>query len=99
MSQNDAFLNVSYDENDIRQPLFGIFSMPFAIIAKFISKFIFLVPIDYAYEAVMTIIQFILATITTIMIGRLLNLEEKDKKYLYLLFNISFPYLLFNLVI
>lgn len=97
--QNDAFLNVSNLENDIRQPLFGIFSFPFAIIAKFISDFCFFLPDDKGYAIVLTIIQFMLTSISTILIGKMLKLEEKHKKYLYLLFSLSFPYMIFNLIL
>lgn len=95
----DVYFNVSHNENDIRQPLFGFFALPFGLLAKVISEFVFFVPNDYAYEAVMTVLQFIITTITTILIARLLKLEEKDKKYLYMLFSLSFPYLIFNLVL
>jgi len=96
---DDAYFNVSYEESDIRQPLFGVFSLPFAVLAKMFSHFIFLVPKDYSYEVALTIIQFILTTISTIMLARLLKIEEKDKKFIYLLFSLSYPYLLFNIVI
>ena len=43
-----------------------------------------------SYYIVMTIIQFILITITTIMIARLLKLEESKKKYLYIYY-LVFP--------
>lgn len=95
----DVYFNVSHNENDIRQPLFGIFALPFGVIAKIISEFIFFVPNDYAYEFVMTVLQFFITTITTILIARLLKIEEKDKKYLYILFSFSFPYIIFNLVL
>lgn len=95
----DVYCNVSHNENDLRQPLFGIFALPFGIIARFISEFVFFVPSEYAYEAVMTVFQFLITTITTILIARLMKIEEKDKKYLYMLFSLSFPYIIFNLVL
>ena len=95
----DVYCNVSHNENDLRQPLFGVFALPFGVLAKIISEFIFFIPRDYAYEAVMTVFQFIITTITTILIARLMKVEEKDKKYLYMLFSLSFPYLIFNLVL
>lgn len=99
LSLHNTFLNVSYIENDIRQPLFGIFALPFAVAAQLIASVCFFLPNGYAYEIIMTIIQFILLSIITIMIGRMLNLNENKKIYLYLLFACSFPYLLFGFVI
>ena len=97
LTKNNAYINVSHKESDIRQPLFGVFSLPFSIPAKIASEFLFFIP--NAYEMCLMIMQFLLTTITTIMIGRMLNLEEKDKKYLYILFSCSFPYILFNIVL
>lgn len=95
----DVYCNVSHNENDLRQPLFGIFALPFGILARLISEFVFFVPSEYSYEAVMTVFQFLIITITTILIARLMKIEEKDKKYLYMLFSLSFPYIIFNLVL
>ena len=99
LTYENAYLNTSHEQNDIRQPLFGVFSLPFAIVAKIISDVCFFLPQNFKYEIVLTIIQFLLTTITTIMVGKILDLKEKDKKYLYLLFSCSFPYILFNLVL
>lgn len=99
LSSEDAFIYMSHAENDIRQPLFGLFAYPFSIIAHFFSNFIFFIPHNQSYEMVMIIIQFLLTTITTIMLSRLLNLKEEHKKYFYVLFSVSFPYMLFNLVL
>ena len=99
LSNGDAFIYMSHAENDIRQPLFGLFAYPFSIVAHFLSNFIFFIPHNQSYEMVMIIIQFLLTTITTIMLSKLLNLKEKHKKYFYLLFSVNFPYMLFNLVL
>lgn len=95
----DAYFDVSHPENDIRQPLFGIFSLPFAVVAKILSDLFFFLPKNFGYEMFMTIIQFMLTTISTIMLGKILKLTEKEKLYLYLLFSFSFPYIVFNLVL
>ncbi len=99
LSYENTFIDASYEENDIRQPIFGIMSLPFSIPALFISKFLFFVQDNFTFEVSITIFQFILTTITTILIARMLSLEDKDKKYLYLLFSCSFPYMIFNLII
>lgn len=98
LTSNDAFVNFSHVENDIRQPLFGVFASPFSMIARFFSNFFF-VKNGQAYWTIMMIIQFLLNAITTIMLSRLLKLDNKYKKYFYLLFSISFPYLIFSIVL
>lgn len=97
--KEDAFMNAANPENDIRQPLFGVFALPFGLIARIISEFIIFLPQNLSYGTAMMFIQFMIVGFTNIMIVRLLNLKEKDKKYLYLLFSISFPYLIFTIVV
>lgn len=99
ITYEDAFFNVSYVENDIRQPLFGIFSLPFSIIGKFIAEILFFVPERYDYVSAMTFIQFVLLSVSTILISRMLKLKEEDKKYFYLLFSISFSYMIFSIIL
>ncbi len=99
ITYEDAFFNVSYAENDIRQPLFGIFSLPFSIIGKFIAEILFFVPERYDYVSAMTFIQFVLLSVSTILISRMLKLKEEDKKYFYLLFSISFSYMIFSIIL
>jgi hypothetical protein len=99
LSQNDAYTSLDNPENDLRQPMFAVFALPFSIPAHIISEILPFSTQNMSYYIVMTIIQFILITITTIMIARLLKLEESKKKYLYILFSISFPYIIFSLLL
>ena len=93
----NAYFNVSHQENDIRQPLFGIMSLPFSVPVMFLDEF--LLPHFNGYQMMLTIVQFLLIAITTILLARLLNLNKSEKKYFYLLFSVSYPYLLFSLVL
>ncbi len=95
----DAYFNVSNRMNDIRQPLFGIFSLPFSVPAKILSECCFFLPDGYEYETIMMIVQSILISLTIIMIGRMFNLDEKYKKYLYIFFHASFTYILWSFVL
>ena len=95
----DAYLNPSHEENDLRQPLFGVLAAPFSVIAHIGSDVLPFTNKDRGYAFMFMIIQIILLTISNILIARLLNLEEKNKKYLYLLFSLSFPYMLFSILI
>ena len=99
LAQTDAYTSLDNSENDLRQPMFAVFALPFSIPAHIISEILPFSTQNMSYYIVMTIIQFILITITTIMIARLLKLEESKKKYLYILFSISFPYIIFSLLL
>lgn len=99
ITYEDAFFNVSYVENDVRQPLFGIFSLPFSIIGKILAEILFFVPDKYEYVVAMTFIQFILLSVSTILVSRMLKLGEKEKKYFYLLFSVSFSYMIFSIIL
>ncbi len=97
--QDDAYFNPSNCLNDVRQPLFGIFALPFSVPAKILSEFCFFLPSGMAYATIMMIIQCLLVAVTFIMIGRLLNLEEKYKKYLYMFLHTCFYIVLWSLVL
>ena len=97
--RHNAFINISFYENDIRQPLFGLFATPIGLTAKVISKFCFFFRPQYEYENVMTIFQFLLLSISTILISRLLKISEDKKKYFYILISCSFPYILFSTIL
>lgn len=99
IASDDAYLDIPHLENDIRQPLFALFASPFSITAHAISELLPFSHDDKNYYFVMIIFQFIITTITTIMLSKLLSLNEKDKIYFYTLFSISFPYLIFNIVL
>ena len=94
----DAFTNFRMEENDIRQPLFGLCAYPFGLLARFISQFLFFLP-SYSYELTMVFIQIVLVAITLIMLARIIKLEEKNKIYFYLLFLFSFSYFIFSIVV
>ena len=96
---NDVFMDISHQENDIRQPLFGMFALPLGLMARVISKFCFFFRTQYEYETVITIFQALLLAITTILLARLLKISEDKKKYFYLFISCSFPYILFTILL
>ena len=99
LSRDDSYFNVSCYENDIRQPLFGVFALPFSIPAKILSSFVFLGNTNLAYEIALSMLQFVLLALSIIMLARLIKIENKDKKYFYLLFTCSMPFLFFSLIL
>jgi len=99
ITYEDSFFNVSYEQNDIRQPLFGVLSLPISIVGKILSELLYMVPSNFQYAAAMTFLQFILLAYTTILIARMLKLKDKEKNYFYLLISCSFPYLVFSILL
>ena len=99
ISNFDSWANLENGENDIRQPLFALFALPIAIPCHIASELLFFVPNSFAYLTLMSIVQDLLLAITTILISRMIKIREQDKKYLFLLFSLSFPYVLFGLVL
>ncbi len=97
--RSDVWININNAENDVRQPLFGLFSLPFGILGHFASEFLFFLPQSARYEFAMMLIQFQLLGFVTIMLSRLVVKDEDMKKYFYALFSLSFPYLIFGLVL
>ena len=97
--KSDAWININNPENDIRQPLFGLFSLPFGILGHFISDFVFFLPQPCRYEFALMVIQFIVLGVVTIMLSRLVVKDEKMRKFFYGLFSLSFPYLIFGLIL
>ena len=96
LNKNNTYMNVSFSENDIRQPLFGILALPFSLIAKFISNFLLFVP--NAFYIVFNTIQILLLGIIILMINRMLDSKKGSFICLLLLFLSSFSFILFSFV-
>ena len=92
--ETNSYTNPAAPENDFRQPLFGIFAMPFGLAAKLISYFI---PSENAYPICCNILQNILLLITLLLISRMLEVGKEVKIYFLLLSVAAFPYMLFAL--
>ena len=92
----DAYMNFNNSENDIRQPLFGVFALPFATIAYILSELLFFVPNGYAIF-LNTIQIFVLACIMY-MITKMLNLD-KNNRLMYFAFAFStYPMIIFSFI-
>lgn len=95
--KGDAFFNINMEENDLRQPLFGLFSLPFALLAKVLSQVFFFVPNGYA--VFLTTIQIILFAVTLVLIMRLFKLSEKSKLNFVLLYLACFSSISFSFIL
>lgn len=94
----DCFSRILSSENDIRQPLFGLFALPIGLLAKLLSALFFFLPNSYAIG--LGILQIILLAITLIMIMRLLQLSKLTDRIFFILFASScYAYLLYSFMI
>ena len=91
----DVFRNIGADQNDLRQPLFGVFAMPFAQFAWLVSKVLFFLP--HAYITVLQVMSMLLYLIATVLISRMLGLSGYRKVLFLGLLCVSYPVLIFSL--
>ena len=91
----NAWLNISASQNDIRQPLFAVFAIPFAVICFIISKILFFIPNCYA--VLLTLLQALLISYSYVLISRLMKLEGKERRLFLALCTFTYPFLLFAL--
>ena len=92
--RTDAYFEYDAPQNDLRQPLFGVYGSQIAIVAKILSAPLFF--IDNIYPITSAIVQVFLIELVIIMIGLLLKLKGKLKLMFSLLLSVSYPYLLFS---
>lgn len=91
----DVFRNVGAEQNDLRQPLFGLFSMPFAQAAWLISRPLFF--LNNRYLVVLQIVEMWLFLLSGVMIARMLELEGTEKLLFLAILSVTFPVLIFSL--
>ncbi len=92
----NVYMNFNMSENDIRQPLFGVFAMPFAVIAYILGELFFFIPNGYAIF--LNTIQIFVLACTIYMITKMLNLD-KNNKIMFLAFTFStYPMIIFSFV-
>ena len=91
----DVFRNVGAEQNDLRQPLFGVFSMPFAQVAWLLSRVLFFLP--QSYVALWQIMQMLLFLVALILLGRMMKLEGAEKALFLTLECVCYPTLIFVL--
>lgn len=89
----NSYLNVNSVENDLRQPLFAVFSFPFAIIAYMIGNLFN--SFGNGYFIIIGIIQAFLMNVICIILGRLLNLQKIEKTLFLMFYTVTYPFILF----
>lgn len=87
------YIDITAIENDLRQPLFGVFSLPFSIIAYSLGNLFN--SFGNTYFVLIAIIQIFLMNIISILLSRLLHLKKKEKTIFMLFYTITYPFILF----
>lgn len=90
----NSYLSVNSVENDLRQPLFAVFSFPFAIIAYMVGNLFN--NFGNGYFIVIAIIQAFLMNIICIILSRLLKLDKIQKSLFLTLYTVTYPFILFS---
>jgi hypothetical protein len=94
LTEQNVFLNVAASENDIRQPLFGVFAAPFALGASLVSR---LLHLPAAYLPLLQILQAALLLVSLVLVVRMLGFSGGVKALSLVLLGVLFPTLLFLL--
>lgn len=94
----DSYFNINSPMNEPgKQPLFGIFALPFAIVSMLLSQIFFFIPNGYAVFSVT--VQIFAMAVAWLMLARLLKLKENSKWELLLLLICSFTTVSFALIL
>ena len=97
IAQPNAYLTLTNNENDLRQPLFAVFSAPF-IAAPYALSLPFRIFAPYASLYFMNYAQIVLLIVTIILLSLLSSDKPLTRVFFALFLCSSFPYLLFSLV-
>ena len=95
--KDNAFLSLTHEQNDLRQPLFAIFSAPFMGIPYLISNIFNLSNISTAI--LINIIQIIMLFLTNFLLAKILNLNSTKRICFMILSSCTYTQLLFSLMI
>lgn len=87
----DIYNNITAKENDIRQPFFAIFSLPFTIIPKLISDITF----SGLYPMLLAIVQGFIVFVTIILLEKMMKLSKPSKILFTIFMTFTYPTLLF----
>lgn len=96
INRNNVYINLNNQENDIRQPLFSIFSTPFLGMVYFVS-FVFDIEPTTKY-LFLNIIQNIILLYSIIIISILLSNDKKQRMLFSLFMLSSYCFMLFSLM-
>ena len=92
--ETNTWLVLSAPENDIRQPLFALFSAPFCVLPYFISGIFFFIPNLYAYLMAFTQ-AFIILSSLLIICRIVMESSSVERMLLFAMLSTTFPVFLF----
>lgn len=92
----DAHINPNNLENDIRNPLYAIFALPFSITTEIISTALFFIP--NAFIVFYKTIEIMLITLMFIMFAKILNLDTKREMFFVIFALSTYSCLLYSLL-
>ena len=96
--QEDFYFSMYNTQNDIRQPLFTLLTMPFAVVAKILSIPLFFLP--SAYILIMQLIQVVFLLVMAILLVRMSGIEDRLSKTAFLLlYSFTYPVMLFSFAV
>lgn len=95
-SPNEVNTNVFFitgaEDNDMRNPLFGLFALPFALPCMILAHILFFIP--HAYAFLLAAVQAFLLLITDILIARMLKLNGAAKVAVMTAYTLTYTVLL-----
>lgn len=91
----DVYRNIAAEQNDLRQPLYGMFALPFAQLAGILASVFTFIP--EAYITILQVMQVFLLLIALILISRMMGLDGAEKVLFLVLMTVSYPTLIFAL--
>lgn len=94
--QNNTYLALNFQENDLRQPLFAVFAAPFMGIPYLLSRL--LNASEPLNALLMNYAQIALLFFTTFLLTKLLKLDSTKRLCFLILSCCSYPFLLFTLM-
>ena len=96
MLQTNAFLHIAHGENDLRQPLFAIFTAPFVAPAYALSVF---VPLPFTTALLLQWAQVVLLFLAVVLLARLCADGAFARVAVVACLCATYPYLLFALIV
>lgn len=94
--KNNVYMNLTYAENDIRQPLFAVFATPFAGFGYALS--LIFSSVECSYALFMNLVQIVLMILSNLMLAKLLKLSSYERVGFMILSSITYTTLLFSLM-
>ena len=94
--KENAFLALRHQENDLRQPVFAVFAAPFSGLPYLLSRFL---PLSSVLRPLLLdFSQIGLLLLTNFLLARILNLDSRKRMLFMALTSVSYPVLLFLLM-